>query len=248
MEDQIALPPAPPLGDTITDVFTSPSEVFQRLKGTAPKPTLWTVPLITSIIAVILLVVIGYMNESLKAQRMDATRITFEQRVAEGKMTQEQADKTIEGMEKGGIIILVVQIVAVAIVMSILFFLYTLLLWLPNKYILKSTIGYGKHLEMFGIVNWIGILGIIVSILLMLALNSIYAQPSLALLVYQNFDISNSSHKIMALINFFGIWQTIVIGIALQKFSAKSTGLCIAVSVIAWIIILGISYLLGLGG
>jgi hypothetical protein len=248
MEEQIQLPPAPSLGKTISDVFTSPSDVFQSLKGTAPKPMLWVVPLISSIIAVILLVAIGFMNENLKAQRMDTTRTILEQRVTDGKMTQEQADKAIEGMEKGGSIILVFQIIGVTIMMSIIFFFYTLLLWLSNKYILKSTIGYGKHLEMFGIVNWIGILGIIVSILMMLGLNSIYASPSLSLFVYQNFDMSNSGHKILALINFFGIWQTIVIGIALQKFSEKSTGLCIAVSVIAWIIILGISYLLGLGG
>ncbi len=247
MEDQIQLPPAPSLGDSITDVFTSPSDVFNKLKGTASKPQLWSVPLVATIVAMILLIIVGFVNESLRFQRMDAARILFEQRVIEGKMTQDMADQTLDRIEKGGAIVLVFQSIGLAIMVSILFFLYTLLLWLSNKLILKSTMGYGKHLEMYGIVSWIGVLGILASILFMLALNSIYAQPNLAIFIYQNYDITNSMHKILSLVNFFGIWQSALIGIALWKWSGKSLALCMCISFVIWIITLAITYLLGFG-
>jgi hypothetical protein len=82
----------------------------------------------------------------------------------------------------------------------------------------------------------------------MIGLNSIYAQPNLALFIYQNFDATNSGHKIMALINFFGIWETTVIGFALQKWSGKKLILCMAMSFAIWILMLGIQYFLGMGG
>ena len=50
MEEQQLLPAAPSLGTTFIDVFTSPSDVFQKLKGTASSPMLWVMPLIVSIV------------------------------------------------------------------------------------------------------------------------------------------------------------------------------------------------------
>jgi hypothetical protein len=248
MEEQHPLPPAPSMGSTIVNVFAAPSDVFTNLHTTESKPSLWILPLIVSIAAVVIMMVVGFSNQNLKSQRLDATRVTLEKRVTDGKMTQEQLDRTMEGMEKGGGIVLAIQIVAVTIIFSIIFFLSALLLWLGSKTILKLPVGYEKILELSGIATWIGVLGIFLQMLMMIGLDSIYAQPNAAIFFYQNFDITNSTHKALATLNFFNIWQTIVIGIGLQKWSNKSITLPMIVSFAVWLLIAGLMLLLGFGG
>jgi hypothetical protein len=248
MEEQQPLPPAPSLGSTIVNVFAAPADAFTNLHTTEAKPSLWILPLIVSIATVLVMLLIGFSNQSLKSQRLDATRITLEQRVTEGKMTQEQLDRTMEGMEKGGGIVLAIQIVAVTIIFSIIFFISALLLWIGGKTILKLSTGYEKILELSGIATWIGVLGIFIQMLMMIGLDSIHAQPNAAIFFFQNFDITNSTHKALAMVNFFGIWQTIVIGIGLQKWSNKSLTLPMIVSFAVWLLISGLMFLMGVGG
>jgi len=248
MEEQQPLPPAPSIGSSIVNVFAAPADVFTNLHTTESKPSLWILPLILSIAAVIVMMIIGFSNQSLKSQRLEATRITLEQRVTEGKMTQEQFDRTMEGMEKGGGVILAIQIVAVTIMFSIFFFLSAFLLWIGSKTILKLPAGYEKILELSGVATWIGILGIVLQMLMMIGLDSIHAAPNAAIFFYQNFDMTNSIHKALAALNFFSIWQTIVVGIGLQKWGTKSLTLPMIVSFSAWLLIIGFTLLLGLGG
>jgi hypothetical protein len=248
MEEQQPLPPAPSIGSSIMNVFSAPADAFTNLHTTESKPFLWILPLVLSIAAVIVMMIIGFSNQSLKSQRLEATRITLEQRVTEGKMTQEQFDRTMEGMEKGGGVVLAIQIVAVTIIFSIFFFLSALLLWIGSKTILKLPAGYEKILELSGIATWIGILGILFQMLLMIGLDSIYAGPNAAIFIYQSYDITNSMHKALATLNFFSIWQTIVVGIGLQKWGTKSLMLPMIVAFVAWLLIVGLTLLLGFGG
>jgi uncharacterized paraquat-inducible protein A len=248
MEEQQPLPSAPSLGSTIVNVFAAPAEAFSNLQTSESKPSFWILPLIVSIAAVIVMMIIGFSNQNLKSQRLEATRITMEKRVADGKMTQEQLDRMMEGMEKGGGIVLAIQIVAVTIIFSIMFFISALLLWLGSKTILKLPTGYEKILELSGIATWIGVLGIFIQMLMMIGLDSIYAQPNAAIFFFQNFDITNSTHKALALLNFFTIWQTIVIGIGLQKWSNKSFTLPMIISFAVWLLIAGSMLLLGFAG
>jgi hypothetical protein len=248
MEEQQPLPPAPSMGSTILNVFAAPGEAFTDLHTTESKPLFWILPLIVSLAAVIALMIIGYTSQNLRSQRLDATRTTLEQRVNEGKMTQEQLDRMMDGMEKGGGIILAIQIVSVAIIFSIIFFLSALLLWVGTKTVLKLPVGYEKILELSGIASWIGILGVLVQALMMVGLDSIFAQPNLVIFFYQSFDITNSTHKALAMVNFFTIWQTIVIGIGLQKWSKKGLALPMIISFAVWLILIGITLSLGFGG
>ena len=230
------------------NVFAAPADAFSNLHTTESKPLLWILPLVLSITAVIIMMVIGFSNQSLKSQRLEATRVTLEQRVTEGKMTQEQFDRTMEGMEKGGGVVLAIQIVAVTIIFSIIFFLSALLLWIGSKTILKLPAGYEKILELSGIATWIGILGIVFQMLMMVGLDSIHAAPNAAIFFFQNFDMTNSTHKAMAALNFFSIWQTIVVGIGLQKWGTKSLALPMIVSFVVWLLIVGLTFLLGFAG
>jgi hypothetical protein len=244
MEDQIPLPPAPSLGDTITDVFTSPSETFTDIHKKASSPSLWVVPLLVGFLVIAIMFIVMESNEVLKSQSQEMTQQRLEQRLSNGKMTQEQYDQQMAGIEKGGIVILIVKIVITIIVISIGFFLAGLVLWLVNKFLLKSSAGFEKNLEIYGITGWIGVLGGIISIMTMVGLGSVYAQTNLAIFIYSSFDWRNTSHNILTLIDFFGIWQTAILGLGFSKLNEKGLGINMIVIFVLWIISLSIKYVL----
>lgn len=177
MEEQQPLPPAPSLGTTFTDVFTSPSEVFKNLKGTAPTPRLWVVPFIATFLVVCLITVLLFTNETLKVEMKDVQNKAIQMKVEQGKLTQEQADQAESRMDSMGGLMIVFSIIGGAIFISAYYFGGALFLWLSNKTIFKSTEGYGKHLELYGIASWIGVLGGIIAALMMVGLGSMTATP-----------------------------------------------------------------------
>jgi hypothetical protein len=149
-------------------------------------------------------------------------------------------------MQKMSGMFMVFGIVFGTIFILIFYFGAPLFLWLSNKLILKSTVGYGKHLEMYGISNWIGVLGTIVTLILMFAFNTMYASPSAALAILSTYDVTNTTHKILSVINIFSIWQCGVVGVGMTKLSGKSVGAGIGVAFGLWIVWLVVSVSLGI--
>ena len=248
MQDQQPLPKAPSLGTTFMDVFTSPSELFRSLKGTSSSPMLWVIPLIVSIVIGIGITVTMFTNETLHSQIIDKQHQAIEKRVEEGKMPRETADKAIERMESGGsTLFVVIGSITVVIMIALSYFLGTLFLWLANKTILKSSAGYGKHLEVYGISSWIGLLGAIITLMMMVGLGSLYAQPSGALFIMSNYDMTNNVHKLLNALNIFSIWQTAIIGIGLAKLSEKSSVSGFGIAFALWAIWVAIQVFIGFG-
>lgn len=246
MEEQAPAPPAISLGDSIMNVFASPAAAFEGLGNTRPSGKLWVIPLIVTLFTIVLFSYVFSTNETFHGQMIDAQAQAMHKAVQDGKMTQDQADRAEEQMQKMGGMFMVIGIVFGSIFVLLYFFAGPLFLWLANKMVLKSPVGYGKHLEMYGISSWIGALGAVITLLLMYALNSMYATPSGALAVYTNFDITNTTHKILAVINIFSIWQCAVIGVGLSKLSGKSTGAGLGIAFALWIIWLVVSVWLGI--
>jgi len=128
---------------------------------------------------------------------------------------------------------------------AIFFFGTALLLWLVDKSLLKAAAGYGKHLELFGIASWIGVLGGIVTIIMMAGLGSMGATPSAALAVLGSYDATLTSHKLLSALNVFTIWEAIVVGFGLSKFSGKSIGAGMGVSFLIFVLMTAVSFALG---
>jgi hypothetical protein len=248
MEDQQPLPPAPSLGTTFMDVFTSPSEVFQNLRGTASSPMLWVVPFIVTLLIVALSVVTIFTNETLKADIKEVQSKAIQKQVDEKKLTQEQADQAETQMESMGGMMIVFGVIGGALVACLFFFGGALFLWLANKTILHSTAGYGKHLEMYGIASWIGVAGGIITILMMVGLGSVHANPSGSLLVMSNFDTTNHLHKLLSALNIFSIWQTAVIGFGIAKLSEKPNNTGLGIAFALWAVWVAIQVFIGFGG
>ena len=236
MTEQLDAPKGQGLGSIIMNVFSSPAEAFSGLRESESRATLWLIPLILLIILASVSSTMMFTNETLKSQILESRDRAVQKQVDAGKMTQGQADQAKSQMENMGGMFIAIGIVGSVVVLSVMMFGAGLVLWLVAKLALKSTAGYGKHLELYGISSWIGLFGGVVTLLMIVGLNSLYASPSAALAVYSSFDPLNMTHKILAAVNIFSIWQAIVLGIGIGKLSDKSTSTGIGVVLGLWII------------
>ena len=226
------------LFSVLTNIFSSPSEVYEKTASREPSTSLWLIPFLVALLIGSGIAFMVTTNPTFKGQILDAQSKVMQKRVDQGKMTQAQMEAGQEQMEKMGGLFAVFGVIGVVVVLSLVYFGGALLLWLGAKVSLKSPAGYAKHLEIYGISSWIGVLGGIVAALMMNALGSMYATPSAALAVYSSYDPMNSLHRFLASVEIFGIWQWAVAGIGLSKTSGKSTGMGIATGLGVYVVII----------
>jgi len=248
MEDQVPLKPAPSLGRMFTDVFTSPGEAFEALRGTVSAPMLWVVPMIVSVLLAAVFTFTIFNDATLRSQILQMQQQAIEKAVREGRMTQDQADVASERLESGGTgLYMAIGMVAAVVAVAAFFFAGALFVWLAGKVFLKTPEGYSAHLEMYGSAEWIGILGSIVTLLMMVGLGSMYARPGGSLLVLSTFDASSTFHKLLAAVTIFGFWQTAVVGIGLAKLAGKSAIAGLGPAFGLWIVWVLIQAFVGIG-
>lgn len=236
------------LMDRITNVFASPSELFDEVATNKVKTSSWLVPMILSILMGLFIVVALYFNDSLRSQIYDKQAEKMHELVEQGKMTQEQADQYVDGMRNSGPVMFVAIGGGSAVIMTvIIFFAATLIFWLVAKIGLKFSGSYTKMLEVFGLTSMIGFLGSIVTVIMMYVFDSMVATPSGAILIFQDFDVNNKLHLLLAQLNVFTIWQMGILGIGISKISNKSLGAGLGVAYGLWILWVLASVMFGLG-
>jgi hypothetical protein len=237
--------PSASFSDLLVNVFSSPSEAFDALRNAPSRTGVWLLPYILTLFLGAAFTYVLFTNDTLREEALEPQRRAMEERVASGQMTQEQADAATAQMEGMGEMMMVFGLIGVVIFVSLAYFCGALVLWLAGKLALKSTAGYGKYLELYGLSNWIGILGMIVTILMVVGMNSIYASPSLALAILDSYDVGSTMHRLFSSLNIFAAWQAIVIGIGLSKLAEKPAGAGMTVALILWAIWIAISVALG---
>jgi hypothetical protein len=247
MTEQIPAPKAQDLGSIIMNVFSSPVDAFSGMRESDSRPSLWLLPLLIMVIFVGMMTYVLASNEVFHQQILDAQIQTMNEMVAQGKMTQEQATQASDRLQSTGTgMFMAFGIVFGSIFVALYYFLGSLFLWLGAKVILKSTAGYGKHLEVYGTANWIGILGGIVTLMLMYAMNSMYASPSASLSVVSHYDVTDKMHKLLSALNIFSLWQAVVIGIGLSKLADRKLQTGIVLAIVLWAIWIPLSIYLNI--
>jgi hypothetical protein len=236
MEDQAPSAPTISFSDIMMNVFAAPADAYEGIRTSPARASVWVVPLIILMLLSSCFTWMMFTNEAMKAQFMDSQRTRMEAQVQAGKMSQEQADRAMDQMEKSGGMMIVFGIIGAVLMITIMFFLVGLVFWLVGKFGLKAEGGYGKYLELYGASQWIGILGLIVTILLAVAYGSMYASPSGALAVLSNFNPKDTTHRLLNALNIFTIWQMVVVGIGMAKYAGKSSGTGIGVGLGLWIV------------
>jgi len=240
MEEQAPAAPTISLSDIIMNVFASPGDAYEGIRTSPTRASVWVIPLIIIMILSCCFTWIMFTNDAIKTQFLDSQRTRMEEQVQAGKMSQEQADRAMDQMEKSGGMMIAFGIVGGILMIAIMFFLSALVFWLVGKLGLKAEGGYGKYLELYGAAQWIGVLGFIITILLAVSYGSMFASPSGALAVLGNYNPKNTTHRLLSALNIFTIWQMIVVGIGLAKYGKKSTGVGIGVGLgllVVWILI-----------
>jgi hypothetical protein len=236
---------SPSLGSRIMNVFTAPTEAFAGIDVLPSKTSLWLIPFLLGIVLIVVVMFVMSSNEVLKGQMTDMQVRALEKRVESGAMTQEQANQASQAIEGGGSMFLIFGSIAGIFFMSVAFFGGALFLWLTGKLAFKSPSGYATYLGAYGLSSWIGVLGTIVTVLLMVGLGSITASAGAALVI-PNYDALDTTHRILGRIELFAIWQAIVVGLGLSSITGKSAGTGIAAAIVLWIIWVVLSSLLGI--
>jgi hypothetical protein len=209
--------------DRFVNAFAAPTDAFKGLAFQEKTVLLWLIPFLIVILITIANQYIIVSNEVLRAEMISLQERAMQKNVEKGWMTQEQADSAIEKMENQSASATLTQAAVGGVFSAIFtFFLGALGLFLIGKIAFKTPAGYMKHLAVLGLASWIGILGSIVSILMQVGFGKTFASPSLALLVINEFDIGNFTHRVYSSINTFSIWQYIVMGIGVVGLSNKS--------------------------
>ena len=142
-----------------------------------------------------------------------------------------------------------IGIVFGSLTLAVVFFVTALFFWLIGKFALKAEGGYGKYLELWGASQWISVLGGIITLLMIVSMNSVHAAPNGALAVLQNFNRLDTTHRILSSLNIFTIWQMVVVGIGLAKFAGKPSGTGIGAAMGLWVawVLVSVFALAGLG-
>jgi hypothetical protein len=246
-EPQPAAPMPPPqisLAARLLNVFAAPGDVFESVKAAPVSTANWLVP-------ALMLVLVGWVGawvllsqDSIKQQLSDITSKAIERQIEKGKIPKERAEAAREAGEKWGSIGTKISMVAGPPVVAFASpFWWGLILWLGTK-VLKARSGYMKAVEMAGLANMIGVLETIVRALLAVSLGSLFATPSLALLV-KEFDPNNTLHGILAVFNLLLIWEIALKALGLARLCGTSFG-----RAAAWVFGIWVAYtafFIGLG-
>jgi hypothetical protein len=91
-----------------------------------------------------------------------------------------------------------------------------LVLWLMGRIFLKVRFPYLKALEIVGLTGIISVLGSITTILLIAASGDAAARPAFSLFV-PNMSPTRTFYQILDTLNFFHLWSTAVLAIALSR-------------------------------
>ena len=229
------------------NVFAAPGELFEEVKAAPPQTSSWLLPYIAVLLVGLCSFLVLFSNQTLREQMLESQRQDLQKQVETGKMTQEQMDRA-EQMMEGGTLTEVIGSAGVVVVVSLVFFLYPALLLAILKFGLKSPGAYKKMLEVSGLSSLIGVLGSIVTVLMMFALGSIHATPGGSLLVMNSYDAHNVGHNLLASLNIFTIWQTAFVGLGLAKISGKSSTVSMGMVFGLWLVWIVIASFLGWGG
>lgn len=229
--------------DKIVGLFTEPASTFSKIAKFPIKTIDWIMPILVMIVLVILSQFVMLSNGEIKQQQqekmMQRIEKQFDDAVAKGQMTREQADQQLEGMQenmgRAGIFQTIGIVVGVPIGMFIVFFVVTGFFLLVTKFGLKGNLTYKDVMAAYGLPMYIGSIEVIVMTIAALAMSKFLTGVSVADLM--GMDKSNLTGFLLGKVNLFSFWFYGIFGIALAKLGKSDDTKKYVITVFAvWII------------
>lgn len=218
-----------------TDLFAAPTELFDHIRDTPVAHSNWIIPLLLFCLAAVGMYFFVMTNDAVVLQLQEIMEKEFEKGVAQGRMTQEQADQAARFMSPDSPWPKLIQSVSIVVVTTAMLFLLALLYWMVGKLVMKGDASYMKVVEVVGIVLLVGALGRVVGGLIAYARSSLFADASLALLVSE-FDMENKLHMFLSMCNLFTFWGLALTALGLSRLFRRDFPKVLVLVAAIWIL------------
>jgi hypothetical protein len=227
------------LSDKLVGVFASPSELYDNVRQTPPTNSNWLIPTLILVVVGVILAYLVLSNPTLSDQMKRVASEQMEKSLAKqlaaGKITQEQANQAREMSGLGETSTMIFKYVAAVAGPFLSLFFGGLVYWLLGKWVMKATAPYMKVVEVVGLTFFIVTIESVVTTILSIGMNSIFASPSLALLI-SDFSIENKMHLLASSMNVFTFWTLTVTSIGLARLFQKDLPKVLVLVFALWIL------------
>ncbi len=209
------------LGSRLLNVFVTPSQVFENLKGRPVLHSNWLVPTVMVCLASIISALVVFSQPAVLQQINEQKHKAMEKRLE--KLPPEQRQEAIAVVDKFSSPLILKIIGSVQGVFGGFTrpLIAALLIWLGGLLLFKADLTYLKALEATGMAGMIVALGIIISMLLVVITGNIGANLN-ALLFIRDVQPGNLLHMILGVLNILTLWYLVVLTIALARLTSSS--------------------------
>jgi hypothetical protein len=210
------------LAARLLNVFAIPGEVFEVVKASRISVGNWLLPMCLSALVGALTVIVNVSQPAVQKQMRERfehqAKAALGQLVKAGNVKQADADRVLA--QTRGVMasptLRTFLVVWAPVFGAARVFWWGLVLWLLGRLFLKVRLNYFKTLEVAGLALMIGVLGSVVTLLLMVNLPRVFAAPNLTLAV-SHFDPLGESPLLLGVISVFSFWLILVLSIGLAK-------------------------------
>lgn len=214
--------PKSSLASRLFNVFATPGEVFDEVKGSAACSANWVVPALIAVVVGWLATSLIFSQESIRQQLQQMTGQAIEQQITRTKASGQQAEQMRAAAEKyAGLGQKIGAYVMTPIMAFASPFIWGGFLWLVGRKPLKAQFTYMKAVEVVGLSNMIGVLDSIVRTLLIISMGSLFASASLAILI-KEYNPQNPVHSLLGMVNIMTFWLLGVRASGLARLSGAS--------------------------
>ncbi|MFN3872975.1 MAG: YIP1 family protein [Ignavibacterium sp.] len=226
--------------DKMIGVFTEPSNTFETIAKFPVRSIDWVLPVVIVFILIGLMRSLAMLNEEVALQTRQTQIEMFDKMVSEGKMTQEQADQAIEGIEKQmefmrGPVGWIINVVSTLIFGFIFFFIIAGIYFLFIKFLFKGEGNYQHVLVASGLTSYITVIQVLIGGILTFLLGKIIMDTSVANFI--ELEKGSLVKFFVSKIDPISIWAYSVLAIGLAKLNRAQSSTPYFVLVFAlWIL------------
>ena len=236
--------------DKLVGVFTEPAKTFEKIARNSIKNVDWLLPLLLMIVVSILANFVVMSNPTVKynfiEKTMKVTKEKYDELVKEGKLTQEQADKSLEmqrRMFESNSKWLIISSVSQFIVDFIKFFIIAAIFYLLVKIFFHGEANYSATMVAYGLPYYILVIQVILIVLTTMLTDKLFTDLSIA--SFLNMDKQSFLGYLLSKADIFLIWFYGVVGIGLAKVNkARTSGKYVALVYATWLGFAIIAFLL----
>jgi hypothetical protein len=195
-------------------LIAAPGDVFGELRETFPSPGNWVLPVLlyVAVATVSIHLMLGQPSLAAHYQQIvnEDLRPTFDQQVLEGIITQQQAEWILLFVTPGTAHFLVAQGVGTTLGALAALFALSFIFWQVGKSAMGGGAPYMSVVEVVGLTFLVAALERIVTAFLTIAMDSIFATPTLGLLALHA-GPDSTLFSLLSRVNVFTIWELAVI-------------------------------------